>query len=173
MIENWNNCFHHVMQSEGGYVWDKDDAGGETNYGVTKTAWSEYLGRHIQDGEMKTLTVEEVEPFYKSRYWDVNKCDELPAGVDYVVFDFGVNAGVKRAAKFLQNALGIEADGSIGEGTIQAVHSVDKAELIAAFSQVKDNFYRGLVEKNPHQEKFLHGWLNRVASVQSVADQMA
>jgi lysozyme family protein len=172
MTDNWQTCFNHVMQSEGGYVWDKDDPGGETNHGVTKAAWAEYLGRDIQDGEMKALTLEEVEPFYKARYWDVNKCDELPAGVDYVVFDFGVNAGIKRAAKFLQQALGVEADGSIGEGTVEACMNSDVQSLIKAFSEVKDNFYRGLVEKNPHQEKFLHGWLNRVASVEQVASGM-
>jgi len=172
MIENWQTCFNHVMQSEGGYVWDKDDAGGETNHGVTKAAWAAYIGRPVHDGEMKALTLEEVEPFYKSRYWDVNKCDELPAGVDYVMFDFGVNAGVKRAAKFLQQALGVTADGSIGEWTIEAARNVNTQELIAAFSQVKDQFYRELVQKNPHDEKFLHGWLNRVASVQNTADQM-
>jgi lysozyme family protein len=173
MIDNWTTSFSHVMQSEGGYVWDKDDPGGETNHGVTKAAWSEYLGRPIEDGEMKELTLEVVEPFYKSRYWDVNHCDELPAGIDYMVFDFGVNAGIKRAAKFLQQALGQEADGSIGQGTIDACMNSDVQSLIQAFSQVKDNFYNGLVEKNPHQEKFLHGWLNRVAAVEKTASSMA
>jgi lysozyme family protein len=173
MIENWQTCFNHVMQSEGGYSNDVNDPGGETNHGVTKGAWQAYIGRHVHDGEMRELTLEMVEPFYKSRYWDVNRCDELPAGVDYVVFDFGVNAGVKRAAKFLQQALGLEQDGSIGEGTIEAVKNVNAQELVAAFSQVKNQFYNHQAQTNPHLEKFLHGWLNRVASVEHIANQMA
>jgi len=40
MKENFDAAFAQVMKSEGGYVWDKDDAGGETNLGVTIGAWA-------------------------------------------------------------------------------------------------------------------------------------
>ena len=40
MIENWNASFEHVIKSEGGYVNDPADPGGETNLGVTKAAWA-------------------------------------------------------------------------------------------------------------------------------------
>ena len=38
---------------------------------------------------------------------------DLPSGVDWVVFDFAVNAGTGRAAKALQQAVEAEQDGSI------------------------------------------------------------
>ena len=57
MKDNFEQCFQLVLKSEGGYVWDKSDPGGETNKGVTRAAWSEYLKRPIQDGEMAKLTV--------------------------------------------------------------------------------------------------------------------
>ena len=113
MIENWQTSFEHVMRSEGGYVNDPADPGGETNLGVTKAAWAAYIGRQVEPGEMRALTKEVVEPFYKANYWDKCHCDELPVGLDYAVFDFAVNAGIKRSAKFLQQAVGVEADGSI------------------------------------------------------------
>ena len=34
------------------------------------------------------------------------KCDDLPAGLDLCVFDFGVNAGTYRAGKYLQQTVG-------------------------------------------------------------------
>lgn len=173
MIENWEASFAHVMKSEGGYVNDPADPGGETNFGVTKAAWAAYIGREVQPGEMKALTLEEVKPFYKTHYWDANKCDDLPAGVDYAVFDFGVNAGIKRAAKFLQQAVSVTADGSIGQGTLNAVSNFDAGQLIKIFSEVKANFYKELVVKNPAEQKFLHGWLNRVAQVEATANEMA
>ena len=94
MIENWDKSFAEVLKSEGGYVNDPHDHGGETNLGVTKAAWAAYIKRPVQDGEMKALTPDIVKPFYKTEYWDKCKCDSLPSGVDYLVFDLAVNGGV-------------------------------------------------------------------------------
>ena len=172
MIENFEASFDHLIKSEGGYVWDKDDSGGETNLGVTKGAWSSYLGREIEPGEMKALTVNDVKPFYKKMYWDKLSCDSLPNGVDYAVFDFGVNAGTGRSAKFLQRAVGAVVDGAIGPATLGKVKAMDSDALLKAFSNQKNAFYNSIVENNPTQSKCLKGWLNRVASVQTTAESM-
>ena len=172
MKENFDAAFAQVMKSEGGYVWDKDDAGGETNLGVTIGAWGAYLGRAIQPGEMKALTQETVKPFYKAMYWDKVKGDNLPAGVDYAVFDFAVNAGVGRAAKFLQRAVGAVDDGVIGSGTLGLVAKADPQKLLDNFADQKQGFYNGLATKNPSQQKFLKGWLARVNHVQDTAESM-
>ena len=169
---NFDACFAKVMQSEGGYVWDKDDAGGETNLGVTIGAWGAYLGRAIQPGEIKALTQEKVKPFYKSMYWDKVRGDDLPAGVDYAVFDFAVNAGVGRAAKFLQRAVGAVDDGAIGPGTLALVAKITPGKLLQNFAEQKEAFYNTLADKNPTQQKFLKGWLARVDHVQTAATSM-
>ena len=172
MIQNFDFSFNHILKSEGGYVWDKDDSGGETNFGVTKQAWSEYLGRPIQDGEMKALTPDVIKPFYKKMYWDKLCCDDLPQGVDYAVFDFGVNAGTSRSAKFLQRAVGAVSDGVIGQGTLGKVKTMNAGALLKSFSSQKEKFYNTIVENNPTQSKFLKGWMNRVASIQTTAETM-
>ena len=46
---------------------------------------------------MKDLTVEDVALIYKKGYWDKMKGDELLGGIGFIVFDFGVNAGLSRA----------------------------------------------------------------------------
>ena len=172
MKENFDTCFAKVIQSEGGYVWDKDDAGGETNLGVTIGAWGAYLGRAIKSGEMKALTKGTVKPFYKQMYWDKVKGDDLPAGVDYAVFDFAVNAGVGRAAKFLQRSVGAVDDGVIGSGTLSLVSKTHPTILLNNFADQKDRFYNGLAISNPSQQKFLKGWLARVDHVQDIAESM-
>ena len=172
MNQNFDACFANVMQSEGGYVWDKDDAGGETNLGVTIGAWGAYLNRAIQPGEMKALTQEKVKPFYRSMYWDKVRGDDLPAGVDYAVFDFAVNAGVGRAAKFLQRAVGAVDDGAIGPGTLALVAKITPGKLLQNFAEQKEAFYNTLADKNPTQQKFLKGWLARVDHVQTAATSM-
>jgi len=172
MNANFDMSFDRVMQSEGGYVWDKDDAGGETNLGVTVGAWGAYLGRAIQPGEMAKLTKSDVKPFYKSMYWDKVRGDELPTGVDYAVFDFAVNAGTGRAAKFLQRAVGAVDDGVIGSGTLALVAKITPGKLLENFAEQKEAFYNTLAEKNPTQQKFLKGWLARVDHVQTAATSM-
>jgi lysozyme family protein len=121
---------------------------------------------------MQALTKDTVKPFYRQMYWDKVKGDDLPAGVDYVVFDFAVNAGVSRAAKFLQRSVGAVDDGVIGGGTLGKVAVTNKPRLLAAFADQKQRFYNGLALSNPSQQKFLKGWLARVDKVQTAAESM-
>jgi lysozyme family protein len=165
---NWKKSFEQMLASEGGYVNHPSDPGGMTNLGVTKRVWEEWVGRESNEKEMRSLTPEMVEPLYKRKFWDACKCDELPTGVDYLVFDFAVNAGPGRSAKILQTAVGVPADGGIGPITLAAVKAQDPTELIQKFSDAKEDFYRSL---NTF-ETFGKGWLNRVAAVKIKASSM-
>jgi lysozyme family protein len=172
MKDNWGQSFELVLKSEGGYSNDNTDHGGETNLGVTRAAWGQYKGRPIHDGEMSALTRDMVEPFYKWSYWDKCRCDDLPTGVDYAVFDFAVNAGPGRAIRYLQRAVGVEDDGVVGPATMAAVKAADPREVLAGFSNAKENFYRNIVERHPSQGKFIRGWLARVEFVEVAAKTM-
>lgn len=173
MRENWERSFDLVLKSEGGYSNDNADHGGETNLGVTRANWGDYMGRPIKDGEMRALTRDMVKPFYKLRYWDKVRGDDLPTGVDYAVFDFAVNAGPGRAAKFLQRAVGTTDDGIIGPATLAAVAKLPPSTVIDRFNEAKVAFYRSLVARDPSQRKFIVGWLARADHVQLVAGSMA
>jgi len=172
MESNWDKSFDLVMQSEGGYVNDPQDNGGETNFGVTKKTWAEYLGRSINDGEMKALTIETVKPFYRKMYWEKCRCDELPSGLDYAVFDFAVNAGTTQSAKLLQRSVGADADGIIGKNTLALIYATHVDDVLEAFSNQKRDFYKTIVMRNPTQTKFLNGWLNRIKNVFTSAESM-
>jgi len=172
MRENFDRAFREVLRSEGGYVNDNDDRGGETNLGVTRASWSAYLKRDINDGEMRGLTVDMVRPFYRQRYWDAVRADELPAGLDYAVFDFAVNAGPVRAIRYLQRAVGVAEDGVIGPATLTAAATANPTQVLERFSDAKEGFYRGLATRVPSQAKFLRGWLSRVQLVEATAATM-
>jgi len=66
--------------------------------------------------------------------------------------------------------VGTNPDGAIGPATIAAVKSC--TNLVEKFSNTKEDFYKGIVGRKPDQVRFIKGWLNRVAHVQSVADTM-
>lgn len=57
-------------------------------------------------------------------YWRPLNCDKLGAGLSRMLFDFGFNAGVSRAAKQLQQVVGMpvhEIDGNIGPKTLNVL----------------------------------------------------
>ena len=168
MISNWQKSFELMLKSEGGYVNNPADPGGMTNLGVTKATWENWVGRGSDEAEMRGLTPEKVEPLYKKKYFDAVRGDELPMGLDYLMFDFAVNAGAGRAIKTLQTAVGVTPDGGFGPMTMAAVQAVDPNELIERFSQAKEDFYRSLTTF----ATFGKGWLNRVADVKVKASAM-
>jgi lysozyme family protein len=165
---NWLKSFDLMLASEGGYANHPSDPGGMTNLGVTKRVWEEWVGRESNEKEMRSLTKEMVEPLYKRKFWDACRCDDLPSGIDYLVFDMAVNAGVGRSAKLLQHCVGVSTDGAIGPITITAVKSKDTEELIEKFSEARELYYRGLKKF----DVFGKGWLNRVEASKIKASSM-
>ena len=117
---------------------------------------------------MRQLTKEMVAPLYRKQYWDVCHCDDLPAGVDYLAFDFSVNAGAFRSIKTIQRALNITADGVIGPVTLKAIQDANAEEFINNFAAAKEVFYRSL----SNFPTFGRGWLNRVAESKKAAEGM-
>lgn len=169
MKENWHRSFKLMLASEGSYVNHPSDPGGRTNLGVTQAVWENWVGHAVTEKEMRALTPEKVEPLYKRKFWDACRCDDLPSGVDYLVFDMAVNAGVGRSAKLLQNVLGVTQDGAIGPITLAAANSKDSVVIIELFSNVRESFYRSL----PTFGVFGNGWLNRVEHSKASALLMA
>jgi len=176
MISNWQQAFEQMLKSEGGFSDDERDDGnklpdgrkGSTMLGVTQYNWEQHVGHQVTHDQMRKLTSADVEPLYKKKYWDVVRADELPSGIDYAVFDMGVNAGPGRSVKLMQSALGVTPDGGFGAITMAAVQAADPVKLIEKFSQEKETFYRSLDTFTVYGT----GWLNRVADVKQKATSM-
>jgi len=167
--ENWDKCFEMVLKHEGGFVNHPKDPGGMTNLGVTKRAWEEYVGRTVDETEMRGLTPEKVKPFYKSRYWDKIKADDLPSGVDYAAYDLAVNSGVGRSAKYLQEVAGVSVDGVIGPKSLAAINACPADEMVDAICDMRLEFLKRL----PTWDTFGKGWGRRVEEVEAKASAMA
>ena len=163
--ENWIKCLETILHHEGGYVNHPKDPGGETNLGVTKRVYEDFGGTK----DMKDLTREDVEPIYKKNYWDRVKGDQLPAGLDLCVFDFGVNAGTGRAAKYLQTLIGTVADGGIGPNTLKTLDSYIQKNgvenTIKSYQADRQKFYESL----DTFATFGKGWTRRVDETTEMA----
>lgn len=168
MKSNFESALQAVLHHEGGFVNHPDDPGGMTNLGVTKKVWEEWVGHPVDEKTMRALTPETVGPMYKAKYWDKIKGDDLPEGVDYVVFDAAVNSGPGRAAKWLQGCVGVEPDGGIGPKTLAAVAAADPATLVEDYAKRRLSFLSDLSAWGT----FGKGWSRRVAEVQVAAENM-
>ncbi len=93
MQENWSRAIQFVLDREGAYINHPEDPGGETNFGISKRAYS--------DLDIKALTKEQAIDIYRRDYWQKASCDRLGSPLDIVVFDSAVNCGIGRATLWL------------------------------------------------------------------------
>ena len=159
-----------VLAHEGGKVDDPADPGGRTNQGVTQAVYAAYrarLGASAKD--VWDMRPEERDQIYRDQYWSAMRGDDLPAGLDYAVFDGAVNSGVSRSAKWLQQALDVPADGHIGSVTIAAAQAADTVEVIDRICDIRMAFLKRL----KHWPRFGRGWTERVSGVRTIGKALA
>lgn len=157
----FNEALARVLRHEGGKVDDPRDPGGRTNQGVIQRVYDGYRKRKGQKPrDVWLMDARERNEIYRVQYWNAVRGDELPAGVDYVVFDGAVNSGPMQSVKWLQRALRMNAvDGHIGEATLQAVaNHPDHDRLIADICDRRMAFLKAL----KHWPTYGRGWSRRV-----------
>lgn len=170
MRDNYERSLALVLQHEGGYVNHPDDPGGETNRGITARTYASYrINCGLPERSVREITDQEVSDIYYRNYWCEIEGDELPPGIDYATFDSAVNSGPARGAKWLQHALLVTIDGSIGPQTIAAAKAADPVKTIGAMCDLRLEFLRGLGT----WATFGRGWQRRVDDVRRVATEMA
>jgi hypothetical protein len=170
---NFDACLTLVLGAEGGFSNDARDKGGATNFGITigtLTEWrrSRSPAATVTIDDVRSLALEEAKEIYRSRYWNITRCEDLPPGVDLLVFDLGVNAGPARSARILQEVLGVEQDGSIGPVTLNGLNTCPVDKIIRDFSAKRLDFYRSLDDF----KVFGAGWTNRTNSMLEAALRM-
>ncbi len=154
-----------VLRAEGWdtYTNDPVDRGGPTKWGITQAAWSEALGRPATEDDVKAITEAEARAFYRSRYVIDPRFHELPEKLVELVVDCGVNHGQRRAARWLQKAIGARADGVIGPKTLARAHEIPWVRTYARICAHRVRFYGEIVRRDRSQARFIGGWNNRAA----------
>ena len=182
--------FQKTMANEGGYTKDPNDAGGETYAGISRVYNPNWNGWKIIDSlktkpnfpkslDSDTTLHEEICNFYQQQYWDVNRLTEVKSQkIADEMFDTGVNLGVKRASKFLQEALNylnrngqsypdLVVDGVIGKASLDALDYIiqhsDEEILLKIMNVLQGMHYLNYMKQSPTQEKYTRGWFSRVS----------
>lgn len=161
---NFDEAFEITIGHEGGYTTNPKDAGnwtgGKVGVGVNKGTKYGIAANTYPNLDIKNLTLDQAKAIYKRDYWDKAQCDKLPNGIRFHVFDVSVNSGVSRGIKTLQQALGVNADGIVGNQTINAAKTQNESDLLIKFYSFRISFYTSLNSFST----FGKGWMNRVAN---------
>lgn len=167
-MADFKQAIGHVLQWEGGYVNDPDDAGGETYAGITRKNWPHWEGwKHIDAAKplKRGQFVQPAEPFvkvfYEQHYWKPLRADQITdQRVAGFLLDFYVHSGY-HAVRAIQDVTGATVDGLMGPKTLTAINT-----SIGVFGRLKEAriaFLRkaAMLKKN---KKFVAGWVRRVNS---------
>jgi len=163
-MERFERIFDYLLRVEGGYSDDKNDKGGKTKYGITEEEAREFGYK----GNMHDLTIDFAKNIYLKKYYLGNKLDKVVNDkVALSICDWAVNSG-RNGTKNAQIAINqltnanLDVDGIIGNKTLEALNSIDPGKFLEVYHNLQRIYYKGKVEADRTQEKFLTGWLNRV-----------
>lgn len=164
-----------VIKTEGGYVNDPSDRGGETNFGITAAVWraNGYVGA-IADAP-RSLAVQ----IYFQRYIVLPRFDSvffISQKIGMEIIDSGVNLGPAVASMWLQrwlNGLNLTpandlfVDGRLGQISLNALQQflskrpIDgESILLKGLNGIQAQRYLEITEADKTQRKFLAGWIN-------------
>ena len=163
-MDRFKKFLDYIFEVEGGYTNDENDRGGATNFGITHYDAKKYLG---YTGDMRDFKKSDAEKIYEKVYYRGNHIDKITDDrVALSIFEWAVNLGGKgiKKAQIVANKFGANLiiDGIIGNKTLEAINAIDPEAFLKEYHEMQRTFYKNLAAKDPSQEGFLKGWLNRV-----------
>lgn len=147
----FDDAFDRLMGHEGGYVFDKNDPGGETKFGISK--------RSYPNEDIPNMTRDRAKVLFRRDFWDKVNGDLLQDGVAFQAADFAYHSGPSVAVRYLQRSLGVADDGDWGPASQTAADGSDEHDTIMLLIAERLDFMTRL--KNwPHHGR---GWARRMA----------
>ena len=178
-MSEFEEAFRFIIKNEGGFVDNKNDPGGATNYGIShrflRAFGNEFdFNRNgILSDDIRRLTLDQAKMIYEKKFWKLYDFSSIQSQlVCNYLFDMCVNMGPKVAVKIAQRALKVvcpihrtlNEDGIMGAKTIAAINQATMKNhdgLLFAMAALRIEHYYDIVKKNAGMVEFLNGWLNR------------
>jgi len=178
--------------NEGGYANNSLDKGRETFRGISRRFHPDWEGWKLIDEAKERHNNLRSEKDFKEFINEIESCPRLSgmtkgfyyinyflnAGLQLIkdeetaclLYDIGVNSGIKHAGKLLQSALyflgsDIKIDGDIGSitsGEYQKAKVKDKRVIVDLIRSLQKAFYVKITLNDPSQKAFARGWYARV-----------
>jgi len=171
MKDIFEKALAELMAIEGIYSNSAYDRGGETKFGITKKT----ARAHGYLEEMVDLPFWKAKQIYRADYWDklnLNKIAQYSPNIAKEIFEAGVNCGIARSAKWLQEAINLigtpylVVDGIIGVRTLRILNehsdSYSREVISKIINALQANHYINICNKDETQKVFIRGWFRRV-----------
>lgn len=169
-FNNPNNCLHRNKGENGLTFWGIYESANPSWSG-----WNMVRNTLSSFGDIKAASSRlyndewlkgKVMQFYKTNYWDKLKLDRVDSQkIADEMFCFGVNAGVGTSARIAQRVVGVDADGIIGDGSLEAINSFDESEFDTRFDELEIEYYNKIIKNKPSLNVFRKGWTTRAYQV--------
>jgi len=146
-----------ILDKEKGYIFDKRDMGGETNWGICKKSYPNL--------DIKNLTQADAKKIYHDDFWD--KCDIhlLPPGLNLLVFDCAVNQGQPTSIIILKAVLGRPRGTKLDIADLEEIEEMGVKAVMGKYIDARKERYR--ISKTVKIHGF--GWLCRLIEVSIIA----
>lgn len=168
MQSTYARAMQQVFADEGGYTNDPHDPGGPTNWGITLSDARQYWKSSATAIDVQDMPKPVAEDIYEKHYATPLRYNDLPAGVDYAVLDYGINSGIHRSITTLQQIVGVPVDGVIGPITLAAVNKMHPADIINGIYNSRMQFLMSL-----HTWMYYkNGWTSRCNNGRMLAMSM-
>jgi lysozyme family protein len=147
---DFTSAFNRLISSEGGYVNDPRDPGGETKFGISK--------RSYPDIDIKNLTLEVAKDIYYRDFWA--PLGTIHPTLKFQVFDFAVNSGIQTAVRKLQQAIGVADDGHWGPVSANRLSQLQLTDVLILYLATRLEFMTSLKSFDTYGR----GWARRLAA---------
>jgi lysozyme family protein len=163
-------AFKFTLGREMGFSNDPNDPGGATNLGITQAtlddAHERISGLPL---DVRDLTQDDQARIYQTMFWTPVAGDLVPNWAALALFDAGVNSGPATAVQWLQQALGVNADGRLGNATQVALLKCDARATLREFHARRAANYMNEIARAPLENTFALGWSRRLLLVHDTA----
>lgn len=176
MSDRFDRFAKGTFKREGGYVNDPDDAGGETNFGITQKTLDRYHKNESTDIKVPMsvdkITQDHARTIYKHNYFDkqligdINDDDTAAHIFDMVVLHSDRNAWgiIQDTVNKIDPSARLTVDGVVGPLTVNALNQLAPTQLRTFNNRLVDarlDYLNEIIRKKPTQEKFRKGWTRR------------
>jgi lysozyme family protein len=168
---------NYTLKHEGGFINHPLDAGGATNFGITRLTYRKYINlilkkdKEISIEDIKNINLKTVEDIYSVFYYIPSKANEIYnlnfKNLACKYFDMCVNLGQGKACLILKQAFNLKKESNIADiiSTLKTIKTEEKQyfeeKIIDSLCNLLTDYYNDKVKEKPNQKIFLNGWLKR------------
>ncbi len=162
-----------IGKYEGGYGWDRADTGGPTKYGVTCFDLAEHRNQKMTSMAswapvVQAMTLPEAEDIYATKYAAAIRYNDLPAGPDVVMMDYGVNSGISRPIRVARALLNVPGPAVMDVKLLDAIRKTDPTKFVNDMLAERLHFMHA-IRGGSAWASFGGGWGARVADLRAYA----